>query len=264
MIGRVVAGPGGRDTSGREGATDRCVSGPSPIAGAHLIEILAVVIPARNEEQRIGRCLASVNRAIARFAQHFPTVHCTTVVVADRCGDRTAELAARAGAAVVEILSGRVGAARAAGVTSVLANARPDRTWLACTDADSEVPADWLTTHFQAASRGIGLLLGTVRLDPDEAVIELNDSWAARHDFGDGHGHVHGANFGVRGDVYLSAGGFPPVAVHEDVLLAAHVRLQGIAVESTGRSPVLTSARLRGRTPQGLAGYLRALQIDTA
>jgi len=47
--------------------------------------------------------------------------------------------------------------------------------------------------------------------------------------------------------------------VHEDVLLASAVRQIGGRVFSTGSSPVLTSSRMSGRAPDGMARYLGAL-----
>ena len=132
-------------------------------------------------------------------------------------------------------------------------------SWLACTDADSAVPADWLITHFEHALAGTELLLGLVRPDPAELSVGLLESWKLAHRLADGHPHVHGANFGISADMYKRAGGFADVAVHEDVLLATRVRELGGRVVSTSSSPVLTSARLSGRAPSGMAEYLTAL-----
>ena len=130
---------------------------------------------------------------------------------------------------------------------------------IANTDADSVVPVHWLATHWAAAERGAGLLLGTVRPDPGELDDEVADRWYRRHQLTDGHLHVHGANLGVRADWYLAVGGFADVAGDEDVALAAAVSAAGGVVERTGAGPVVTSARLDGRAPAGLAGYLRQL-----
>ena len=51
-----------------------------------------VVVPARDEEQRIGRCL----RALA--AQTLATDRFTTIIVLDRCRDATAEIVGRVAA----------------------------------------------------------------------------------------------------------------------------------------------------------------------
>jgi hypothetical protein len=64
--------------------------------------------------------------------------------------------------------------------------------------------------------------------------------------------------------MYLAAGGFPDVAVDEDVQLADGIRRLGGRVLSTRASPVLTSARLSGRTTGGMAAYLRDLGDEPA
>jgi len=135
---------------------------------------------------------------------------------------------------------GRVGAARTAGVNHLLASEAnrghwPSSVWIACTDTDSAVPGDWLVHHLQTARCGAQMILG------------------------DGHPHIHGANLGVRGDIYRAAGGFDDAAVDEDVLLVHAVRAAGGVVVSGGASPVLTSARTEGRAAGGIAHYLRAL-----
>jgi glycosyltransferase involved in cell wall biosynthesis len=226
---------------------------------------IGVVIPARNESGRIDRCLAAVTASVAHLRRVAPAVDVQIVVVADRCTDHTVDLLA-GWREVRTVLShaGRVGAARAAGVRSALAKwaadgVRPERSWIANTDADSVVPVHWLATHWAAAERGAGLLLGTVRPDPGELDDEVADRWYRRHQLTDGHLHVHGANLGVRADWYLAVGGFADVAGDEDVALAAAVSAAGGVVERTGAGPVVTSARLDGRAPAGLAGYLRQL-----
>lgn len=238
------------------------------------IRALTVVVPARNEERRIDGCLRSLAAARHRLrsvARNPPPVR--VIVVADRSTDRTAELAASwPGTKVVESDCGRVGGARSIGMADALAGfgagavseIGPAEIWLAGTDADSRVPSDWLLTQVRLARQGADLLLGTVRPDPAELDPEGLLAWHRRHDLADGHRHVHGANLGVRGDVYLRAGGFADVAEHEDVLLVDAIRRMGGRVVSTGQSPVLTSARSSGRTPGGLAGYLRELLEETA
>ncbi len=183
-------------------------------------------------------------------------------MVLDRCTDRSPDLLARWPQVEVIVSDhGQVGAARAVGVEKVLQTG-PNlgaADWIACTDADSAVPADWLRTHLQHAESGTDLLLGLVRPDPAELSPELLRSWTRAHQLSDGHPHVHGANLGIRAEMYSRAGGFPLVAAHEDVLLAGRVRELGGLVVSTAASPVLTSARLSGRTPAGMAGYLSEL-----
>ena len=69
---------------------------------------------------------------------------------------------------------------------------------------------------------------------------------------------------GVRGHMYLAAGGFPDVAVDEDVQLADSIRRLGGRVVSTRASPVLTSARARCRAaaPAGVVKRCPARTLD--
>lgn len=225
------------------------------------IGAVAVVIPARDEEATIAACLNAVGIASGEI-----DVPVEVVVVADRCTDATAERAAASGCAVTVLRSraGRVGAARDQGVRAALraivdGGADPGRAWIACTDADSRVPSDWLAVHLEIADQGADLVLGTVRPDPADLPPDLLETWGRRHRLTDGHPHVHGANLGVRGDRYEKVGGFPHLATHEDVRLADAVRRSGGRVVATGRAPVLTSGRRVGRAPAGLSSYLREL-----
>lgn len=227
---------------------------------------LVVVVPARNEQERLPRCLRALQDAVGQLLQQRPLV-VRVVVVLDRCTDGTHGIAAGwPGVDVVVSGHGRVGAARALGIRHAVAavGGPSPAVWIACTDADSVVPADWLLTHLWHADRGADLVLGTVRPDPAELSDTAMKGWLDRHVLTDGHPHVHGANLGVRADIYHSVGGFADLDVHEDVRFTAEVRGAGGRVVSTGRAPVLTSARLAGRTPAGMSSYLRRLVTAAA
>jgi len=234
------------------------VSTPPPATVQHV----AVVVPARNEQQLLRGCLAALAAAAQRVA-----VPVTVVVVLDRCTDGTAALLAEcAGVRSVESLAGCVGAARATGAAHAIADtgAPPARTWLACTDADSRVPPSWLSHQVDLADGGADLVLGTVDIPRGEGDGDHVGGWRAayRRLLGPGgrHPHVHGANLGVRGSTYLAVGGFLPVPAHEDALLARAVtELSGARVVTTTAHPVLTSARLVSRAPLGVGADLRTL-----
>ncbi|WP_432544196.1 glycosyltransferase family 2 protein [Kineococcus sp. SYSU DK002] len=215
---------------------------------------ISVVVPARDEEETIGDCLSALARAAARCP-----VPVEVVVVADRCVDGTADVARAAGVRVVRTRAGSVGAARRAGVTAALIGLPLSQQWIASTDADSRVPAQWLRHHAAVAASGVDLLLGTVRLD---GLVTSHTRWRERYAAGEwasGHRHVHGANLGVRASVYRAAGGFPPLPAHEDRVLAERVReLPAARVLSSTEFPVLTSSRLLGRAPAGVAHDLSA------
>jgi len=217
---------------------------------------VAVVIPAHDEEELVGRCLTSVLDAASRLPAH---VTVDVVVVLDGCRDATATVVARfPGVRTVETRGGNVGRARAAGVRAALAATRlpADRAWLACTDADSQVPACWLTEQVRLADAGADVVVGTVRPDPRDLLPHEEQAWRATRVPGRPNGHVHGANLGVRADVYRAAGGFSPQREHEDVALVAALRSAGAHVVATDVTDVLTSGRRVGRSPGGYAGFL--------
>lgn len=216
-----------------------------------MIRRIAVVIPARDEADRIDACLHSVRVAAARVAS---TVEVDVVVVADGCVDDTAARArSHAGVVVIELEGGGVGAARAAGVTAAL-GAGAD--WIANTDADSTVPGDWLAVQLEFGEAGVDALVGTVRPDFSELTPEQRAVWEETHRDGRSIGHVHGANLGIRASAYLAAGGFTDAVEHEDTALVDRLERVGRVV-ATGRAEVVTSGRPVGRTPGGYARYLR-------
>ncbi|UZN03900.1 glycosyltransferase [Cellulomonas sp. S1-8] len=221
---------------------------------------VAVVVPVRDEELLLGRCLRSV--AVARRALLVRGA-CTVdvVVVLDACRDGSADVVARYGSVrVVELDAGDVGAARLAGARSALAvtPVDPARTWLTCTDADSAVAPDWLVEHVRLADAGADVVVGTVHPDPADLTPAQWAAWRATHVPGRPNGHVHGANLGVRASAYLRAGGFAPAPEHEDVDLVARLRGTGARVVASDAVDVRTSGRAAGRTPGGYAGHLRA------
>lgn len=223
----------------------------------------AVVIPARNEEASIERCVAA---ALASCDASRRCRETWVTVVADRCTDATAGRARRSLAGrgeVIECAVGSPGTARRIGVTAALrhfAGRRLDRVWLANTDADTYVPLSWIDTHLQLADDNAEAIAGIVQLDPEglrEDVKELYERMYRLSPDGT-HDHVHGANFGVRADLYLQVGGWSDLTVSEDHCLWNRLKDRGGRLLSPVASVVLTSGRLRGRAIGGFADTLRA------
>lgn len=213
--------------------------------------MIAVVVPAHDERERLPECLAALRVAAARVR-----VPVRIIVVADACADDTGVLAAAGGAEVVTIAARNVGRARAAGA----ARAR-GAGWIATTDADSRVPPDWLRWQLGHARDGADLVAGTVTVDdwsgwPEPLPSEYERRYAERV-AGNRHGHIHGANLGIRAATYLAVGGFAPVTHDEDRALVAAVRGIGGRVVTDSRCPVRTSARPDGRAPHGFAVHLK-------
>lgn len=234
---------------------------------------LAVIIPARNEERLLPQCLDALADAARQAATR--GLRTRIIVVLDRCVDGTAAVARRAGVDVVLSTYGAVGPARAAGAAQALTGWSANgvdlqRAWLACTDADSIVPADWLLRQAELADAASGAvesarvdcLVGTV--EPVGLSEALATAWHRRHRLGEDHAYVHGANLGVRASAYLAVGGFARLRAHEDVDLVRRLREAGHRCVATDITRVGTSGRLRSRVEDGFAAYLARLPAPPA
>ncbi len=224
---------------------------------------VAILIPARDEEVLLPRCLASVQTARLRLPSHITS---DIVVVSDCSTDRTEEKARRmlvGKGAVVRTEAGLVGAARAEAARVALTRHEGprDRCWLANTDADCEVPEEWLLQHLAIADRGIPAVAGIVDVDSfhehSPSVEELFRLTYILHEDGT-HPHVHGANLGVRADAYLHAGGWRDLHTAEDHDLWDRLRKSGHQPVADARLLVTTSGRRHGRAPRGFADALAA------
>lgn len=262
---------------------------------ARPISAVAVVIPARDEEDDIENCLRSVRVAVDALPGDLDTA---LTVVLDRCTDSTpqrvdAQLRCWPGATSVRVVAvgGRrgpssttvagaphivagsgVGALRDLGVRDALSRLRPHRpesVWVLGTDADSTVPPHWARAHLELAEAGAAAVAGMVELAP-WGVQDLDGRAARRavnHDRlvlagveGERHEHVYGANLGVRGDAYLAVGGFPTDGPGEDHGLCSALREAGYPLLTPTGLRVQTSARTVGRAEGGLADLLSSMQ----
>ncbi len=219
--------------------------------------MIAVTLPAHNEEQLIAACLQSLRVAALHPALRDEPV--VIVVALDRCTDATGWICQRMGVEMVSVEAGCVGVARAAASERALAlGAR----WIGCTDADSVVPPDWLARQLHCgASAFCGVVAIGDWLDYPQAVREqfLQGEHAV-----DGHPHVHGANMGFSAAAYRQSGGFAPLATGEDVALIQTMQGAGMRVARLARPRVMTSARRQARAPHGFSDFLRRLEQRVA
>jgi len=229
------------------------------------VTAVGVVVPVHDEEKLLPRCLAAVRAAAAGCGV---PVH--VVVVLDACADGSVAAAAAVGevATSTTLLTVNlrcVGAARALGCRHVLDQLGVAGTWLANTDADSAVPPDWLERGLAYAAEDYDAVAGTVEVDDwSTHDADVRSAYLAGYQDRWDHRHVHGANLVVSGQAYAAVGGFDPVVCHEDAGLARALIAAGRAIAWADDLPVLTSGRIRGRTPGGFSGYLRSLADDTA
>ncbi|QIK45850.1 glycosyltransferase [Gordonia terrae] len=219
------------------------------------VERIVVVVPVHNEAERLPACLEALQAAATAVP-----IPVEVIVVLDACDDDSATLVTdEVSTVVVDVRC--VGAARGAGFASVgPSSSEPATTWFATTDADSTVPRDWLAEHVAAADAGADAYVGTVTPDGfDEWPAGTGEMYLREYDPSPGHGHVHGANLGVRASTYADVGGFREVDTDEDVDLVDRLHAADAVIERGAHAPVRTSTRRDGRARHGFAGYLRQL-----
>jgi glycosyltransferase involved in cell wall biosynthesis len=223
---------------------------------------VCVLIPARNEERPLARCLRSVMAARLRLP---PAVTCDVIVAVDSSTDSTWDVAqsmmSRCGAVVCTEV-GVVGLARALAAQTALQRyvGSATRCWLANTDADCIVPDTWLTEQVCLADRveAVAGIVDVDTFDEHDAGVRrrFQETYLIRQD--GSHSHVHGANLGVRADAYLKAGGWGDCTTGEDHDLWQRLGRTEVTRMSTNRLSVLTSGRRTGRAHHGFAEALSA------
>lgn len=153
-----------------------------------------VIVPAHDEAARIGRCLASLHRL------DWPPERLGLVVVADNCGDATADVARAAGARVLER---RDAARRGKGYALKLAfDDSADSRWadaVVVVDADAEVSANLLEAFAARIEAGAGAV------QAHYGVLNPDESWRTRL-IALAHGAFHGVRSRARERLGLSCG----------------------------------------------------------
>ncbi|MCF5935113.1 glycosyltransferase family 2 protein, partial [Xanthomonas perforans] len=133
--------------------------------------------------------------------------------------------------------------------------------WLAVTDADSRVPADWLVEQRRADA---DVFCGVVQV---EDWLDYSDEMRCRFEqteaTGQGHGRIHGANLGVSTALYQQCGGFSALTCSEDVALVHALQAINASIAWSPRSVVWTSARRQARAIGGFSDFLKQLEAST-
>jgi glycosyltransferase involved in cell wall biosynthesis len=241
---------------------------------------VVVAIPAKNEAERIGACLAAL--AAQRAAPPF-----LTVLLANNCTDATAAIGQAwrdrlPGLHVVPLTlpppQSHAGGARHTAMDHAAALATPDAVLLT-TDADSRPPPNWVAANLAAIARGADAVAGRAIIDPLEALRiprhlheldALECTYAALldeltalispdpHDPWPRHSEHSGASIAVRLAAYHAAGGIPCQPTGEDRAFFAALRRTGARIRHAPDVAVIVSGRLHGRATGGMADTIRA------
>jgi glycosyltransferase involved in cell wall biosynthesis len=205
---------------------------------------LAFVIPAYNEEALIGKCVESVLTEVKRSGRD-----CEVVVVNNNSTDRTAEIAAAAGARVVDEKQKGIVSARDGGFRATTAEL------VANIDGDTMVTPGWLDVVFEEFEKDPKL----VCLSGPYVYYDLNAwqrflvggfyglttliYWINRYILRVGS-VVQGGNFVLKRDAWIRAGGFNREIKFygEDTDVAVRLAKQG-KVKFTHRLKMKTSGR---------------------
>lgn len=247
-----------------------------------------IVIPARDEEERIAATLAALaDQRLINGAPLDPRSY-DVILLANNCTDGTAATARRIALAnpaltlhIVELslpshLASAGHARRLAldeACRRLLDNGRPDGV-IASLDADTRPAPTWLAAILDAIGGGAEAVGGRVLTDPVERALlppgarlrHLRDVGhrlllaeietlldPVAHDPWPRHYQHFGASFAVTAAAYRRAGGVPPVPALEDVALYLALRHSGARVRHSPAVRAVTSARPAARSAVGFA-----------
>lgn len=185
---------------------------------------VSVLIPAHNEEEYISRCIASV------FRTRWPRDR-LEVLVMDNCSvDATARQARTAGADVLHVSTGRIGAIRNFGLAAAQGE------FVAYVDGDCEVPPTWLRAAIDLlkSNAGIGAVGGPCLSPADGTWVQRS---LAPSKIGSGYvgpaKAIATSSFIARTSLLREAGGFDETLISgEDDDMSSRIRSRGLGLVS--------------------------------
>ena len=236
-----------------------------------------IAIPVRDEAKRIGACLAALSR------QSVPAGH--IVLLLNNCTDGTAEVIKELapGPHRLHIVERSLhGPCASAGVARSLAMAYAasliGEGVILTTDADAEVPDDWVERNLRALQEGADAVCGQAVIDPLEALLipaHLHEDDAREVAYGQlldeiesmvlpdpadpwpRHREDSGASIAITASMFRSVGGVPPLSSGEDRALIDKLRSIDGRVRHDPQIRVVVSGRTEGRAPGGMADTIR-------
>ena len=255
---------------------------------------VVVALPARNEELSLAATLDALAAQIDRFGNPLAYESFEVLLLLNNCTDHSACVAhawkrahPRFGLHCCEkdlpSESAHIGTVRKLLMDTALARLSGSNETCAIlsTDSDSYVAPDWIAQNVRAIECGADAVGGEIRLIRDDLkslssavrtayiqdrryqllVAEMEDLFDPQEgDAWPRHLEHFGASLGCTPEIYVRAGGMPPVAKLEDVAFVDRLRHVDARLRHEPGVVVYTSARLEGRVATGLAGQLRYWQ----
>lgn len=238
---------------------------------------IVVAIPARDEAAKIGDCLTALGRQA-----WCPT---TVVLLLNNCVDateqiaRSIELPFHLDLRAISLASAdaNAGTARRLAMDHAARLAGPNGVMMT-TDADSVVPADWVTLNMRALSCNADVVCGRAVIDPQDATVipqHLHADDALECQYADlldamsealcpdpadpwpRHTEASGASLALTVAAFLDAGGVPHVPTGEDRALIAALRRRDARIRHDPALCVVVSGRTIGRAVGGMADTIR-------
>src|ERR1700759_866164 len=248
-----------------------------------------VCIPARNEADRIGRCLAAL--AVQRDRNGAPVVPggFAVLLLVNNFTDATAQVARNMALQVpyrLEVLEIRLengataggGRRRAMEEAAARLRAGERNCVLLTTDADSAVSPSWYAENMRHLEDGADCVAGYIDAEAPE-IVSLGAAFLERgrredmylrlvaeiyalcdprpHDPWPNHRVSSGASISATVAAYDAVGGMPDRALGEDGAFTAILEEKGLRVRPPLDVSVLTSCRLNGRATGGAADTMR-------
>lgn len=218
--------------------------------------MISIVIPAHNEQETIGKCLASLTAQTTR--------HPFEVIVVDNAStDNTAEIARRFSAqlnvrVIYEPRKGR-GQARRTGCAMARGNI------LLCTDSDAQLPVHWIDAVTEPLLRDQYIAVrGGARIADCSPVVNMiyatmQPLLGFLHRLWFGHWVLIGGNAAVWKWAYEAAGGFnAALDAHEDWELTRRLQKLGALRYVRGCAATVSGRRYRDGFLPGLMAYYRS------
>ncbi len=188
--------------------------------------VVSVIIPARNEEECLGKCLESLCR------MDYPRESFEVILVDNGSTDRTVEVAcefsSRLNIHILEKTNARISALRNLGASIAQGSV------FAFLDADTEVPVGWLRESARLVhTEGVGVV-GADPLNPEDATWIARTWMGGRANVREGNvTYISTSSLVVAAENFFGVGGFDEsIMTNEDCEFCGRVRASGLSIQA--------------------------------